>query len=102
MLGTARVKVKNGKMIAAEVLVNQGKIESVRLTGDFFVHPEEAVDQIENNLIGSRAGEDENELAGRAREAVKSYGAQLVGFSEKDVARVVKEAIKNGMESNQA
>ncbi|MHA1630678.1 MAG: lipoate protein ligase C-terminal domain-containing protein [Candidatus Heimdallarchaeota archaeon] len=48
---TARVRTKKG-VIEVELLLSEGKIEQISLTGDFFVYPEDSLEQFENSLIG--------------------------------------------------
>ena len=34
-------------------------INSITITGDFFLYPEETLDELEDNLIGTKLGKDE-------------------------------------------
>lgn len=48
------VKAAKG-LIRAEVRVKEGVIESIRISGDFFLHPPESLWELERVLIGVRA-----------------------------------------------
>ena len=50
--GRADYKVPGGKLIRVRVVHNNGIIESVRFNGDFFMHPEEAMEELEEMLSG--------------------------------------------------
>lgn len=48
-----RVKrVPNGKTLELYVKICSGRIENIVISGDFFAHPEEVIEEIENNLRG--------------------------------------------------
>lgn len=44
---------KAAKLIKVELDVANNKISSIRITGDFFMYPEEAIRKLENELINS-------------------------------------------------
>ncbi len=50
--GKADYKVPGGKLIRVRVWHRNGIIEKVRFHGDFFIHPEEAIEELENGLVG--------------------------------------------------
>ena len=67
----AEFKVPGGKLIQAEVQVTEDKLSLVKLSGDFFMHPEEAITDLEAALTGVK---------------VDDFGAALDRFfSEKDL-----------------
>ena len=43
-------KVPNGKLLKVFLIENSGVIDDIKITGDFFVYPEEAIDELENAL----------------------------------------------------
>lgn len=45
-------KVPNGKLLKIFLHENQGAIESVTITGDFFMYPEESLVELEKKLAG--------------------------------------------------
>jgi len=44
-------KIPNGKLLKVKIEHNDNKIKSIKITGDFFIYPEEAIDKIEKELI---------------------------------------------------
>lgn len=44
----AEYKVPGGKLLVAETEVNDGVLTTVKVMGDFFMHPEEAINDLEN------------------------------------------------------
>jgi len=51
---TATTTTKLGKIVKIKLAYKQKSqlIHSIRITGDFFVHPEEAIEQLEQELCG--------------------------------------------------
>ncbi len=92
-MGKAEFKVPGGKLIRARVEVVNGKVKFVRFTGDFFMTPEEDLEELENRLIGIEANPD------GAREAVISYfkakGTSIVGGTPEDFAHVLAMALRS-------
>ena len=61
----------------------------VSVTGDFFIEPPEAREEIEEVLVNLDHETDEEKIV----EAVQSIEAQLIGFSAEDVAEAFREAV---------
>ncbi len=51
-------KVPNGKLLKIFLEDKDGKITSVKITGDFFVHPEENIEKLEAHLCGCALSKD--------------------------------------------
>ncbi|MCL5419325.1 MAG: biotin--protein ligase [Candidatus Marsarchaeota archaeon] len=101
MEGSAKQKVPGGKLISVRISFDT-LISRVEITGDFFLHPEEALSCIEGSMAGVKADEPEQEMAARVRSAAESHGIEMIGITPEAVASTVKMAIRNGMESNKA
>ena len=52
--GKAINKVAGGKLIKVSLGVEDGRIVDIKVTGDFFMHPEEKIEELENTLTGVR------------------------------------------------
>lgn len=91
-MGIASLKIAGGTLVKAEVTVARGSIASVRLTGDFFLYPEETLSLIESSLEKQKL--EEMELAATVAFVILSNGAQLIGATPRDFARVIMEAAK--------
>jgi len=44
-------KIPNGKLIRLKAEVDDNKIKKISITGDFFLHPEEKIFELEKSLI---------------------------------------------------
>ncbi|MBU4222635.1 MAG: lipoate--protein ligase family protein, partial [Euryarchaeota archaeon] len=51
MIFQAKQKVKEGKVVKVEVDCDE-LIRKVRITGDFFLHPEDILEEIEKSMVG--------------------------------------------------
>ncbi len=84
-------KVTGGKLVAADVEVDAGVISSVAISGDFFLEPDEVLDDINEALVGRPENSTVAEMAS-VIESVTS-GAHLVGFTPEAVAIAVRRAL---------
>ncbi|MBN2229672.1 MAG: biotin--protein ligase [Candidatus Thorarchaeota archaeon] len=84
-------KVPAGKLIKVKVLLESNRISEVIITGDFFLHPEEGLHEIEQSLKGSSF--EIPEMAARIRKALESIDGQLIGVSPEDFALTIRNAI---------
>jgi len=88
VLGTAELKVPGGKLIRADISVKDGKIRRIVITGDFFLHPEDVLEQLEEKLLGSNT----EEIGKIIRQFFTESKAVLVGVDVKDFAEVILAA----------
>ncbi len=82
----AEYKVPGGKLLVAETEVKDGVLTTVKVTGDFFMHPEEAINDLEEALRGRDASQIGEIVEG-------FFGGKeitLFGVSENDFAHVLK------------
>ena len=101
MKGRASKKVEGGKLV--RVSVEGGYIiENVRITGDFFLHPEEAIDDLETAIVNCHMSDSEGMICEQLKKTIKQKNIELVGITPESLASVVKEAFRGGMESNSA
>jgi lipoate-protein ligase A len=84
-------KIPDGKLVCISVECSEGKTTSVKITGDFFLHPEEALERIENSLIGISSDIEEKEVVSRISGSLE--GAQLIGAKAEDLARIFRKAV---------
>ncbi|OZI74759.1 biotin--protein ligase [Bordetella genomosp. 12] len=85
-------KVPGGKLVVADVAIGHGLLTEVRISGDFFLEPPEALACINRALTGLPADADEAQLAQAVRQALPA-DAELFGFSPEAVAVVVRRAL---------
>ncbi len=89
----ASQKVKEGKLVKVEVECD-GFIKKIKITGDFFLHPEDVLETIEKSILGLRKDAGKDEIASRIHEIVEANDVQMIGISTESLAQVIKEALK--------
>jgi hypothetical protein len=85
-------KVPGGKLVVVDLEVKDGLLADVRLSGDFFLEPPEALEHINAGLCGLPADSDEARLAAAVAAALPG-DAELFGFSPEAVAVTVLRAL---------
>lgn len=93
MEGSATEKVPGGKLVRMKIDYDE-KINSAKITGDFFLHPEESISEIENSLLGISKNETEENISKKVFELVQEKNLQLIGIDPAAIARVTKAAMK--------
>lgn len=85
-----------GKLVAVEVRVAGGRLDGVRVRGDFFLHPEAAtaatLDGIADALNGQPAALEVGALAAHVRAAIP-FGVELLGTTPEAIAVAVRRAV---------
>lgn len=84
-------KVPQGKLVVVDCEVADGRIRNVELSGDFFLHPDEALRAMRQAIEGLPVETNVNELTERVRAA--SEGAELLGITPEGVAVAVRRAL---------
>lgn len=87
-------KILDGKLIRIEIDVEDNLVRSVKITGDFFLFPENTLEEIENSIIESALPLDKEELTTRIKNVLRFNEAELVGASPEDISLLVEEATK--------
>lgn len=85
-------KVPGGKLVVVDLEVENGRLANVRLSGDFFLEPPEALDLINQALSGLPADADPARLAQAVQAALPSK-AEMFGFSAQAVAITIQRAL---------
>jgi len=89
-VGTSNYKAAGG-LIRTTVEVVDEKISEVVISGDFFMLPNEAIAQLEREIIGSSIEEDE--LLRRIRVAYSENGIISPGVTPEDIKTTIRKAI---------
>ena len=96
---SSELKVPGGKLVSCQLTVKKGAgaptLVKLGFYGDFFLHPEEKIEEIEEALM--TAGLDE--LLERTRAAFQDEELELVGVGVEDFVKVVEEALKKSRET---
>ena len=85
-------KVPGGKLVVVDLAVEEGRLARVRISGDFFLDPDDALELMDAALAGQPADADVAAL-GRALDAALPPGVSLVGFDTRAVAIAVRRAL---------
>ncbi|WP_344394979.1 biotin/lipoate A/B protein ligase family protein [Actinomadura alba] len=87
-------KVPGGKLVVADVDVRDGRLANVRISGDFFLEPDEALETIDGALEGLPSVLEARDLAARV-DAALPPGAVLFGFSAAAVGIAIRRALSH-------
>ena len=85
-------KTPGGKLVVADFAVIDGRLRQVRISGDFFLYPEEALATITAALEGAPATADQPTLTERIAAAL-APDVTMLGFSPDAVARAVRRGL---------
>jgi lipoate-protein ligase A len=88
-------KTPGGKLVAVDFRLDQGLLRQVRVHGDFFLYPEEALGSITNALEGVSSELTGDELARRIATAIPE-GTEWLGSSPAALAMAVQRALSSG------
>jgi lipoate-protein ligase A len=92
MIFQAKQKVKEGKVVKVEIDCNE-LIRKVRITGDFFLHPEDILEEIEKSMVGLEKNADEGTIISHILKVIADRDVQMIGISPGSIARLIKEAM---------
>jgi lipoate-protein ligase A len=92
MRSFAERKVLGGKLVGVE-LEHGSSITRVRITGDFFIYPEESLQKIETSLVGLSASADLKEIVERISRVVAKEKAELIGVTPEAIAVTMLKAV---------
>ncbi|MGW1161959.1 lipoate--protein ligase family protein [Streptomyces sp. NPDC002513] len=85
-------KVPGGKLVVVDLDDHDGVLRDVRVAGDFFLEPDEALLAIDRALEGAPATTEASELAERIREGLPE-GAVMYGLTPEGIATAVRRAL---------
>jgi lipoate-protein ligase A len=85
-------KVPGGKLVVVDLDLVDGRIANFRLAGDFFLEPDDALEQIDRAINGLAADSDAKTIAAAVQQSLPP-NAVMLGFSPEAVATTVRRAI---------
>ncbi len=85
-------KVKEGKVVKIELDCDD-VIKNIRITGDFFLHPEDMLDEIEKSIVGLDRNSDEATIISKIQKRIAASDVQMIGISPESIALLVREAL---------
>ena len=86
-------KVPGGKLVVVDLEVVDDRIAAFRLSGDFFLEPDDALHAIDAAVTGLPADADAQEYTAAVTAALPP-DATLLGFSPEAVATAIRRALK--------
>jgi len=88
----AEYKIPGGKLVVVDLEVVGGRLTSVRLSGDFFLEPPQALDAIDAALEGLPADADGARIVAAVNAALAPPVA-MYGLTAEGIAVVVQRAL---------
>lgn len=85
-------KTPGGKLVTVNFEVRDERLRNVQVTGDFFLYPDEALEDIRSALEGLPASEPAESIIARINQALPE-GTEMVGFSPEAVAIAVERGL---------
>ncbi len=92
MQGVSTEKVAGGKLLRVKVDFDS-KINKVQITGDFFAHPEDVIEKIENSLVGLGKDSSESSIQKKVQDTIIAESADIVGVDASSIARNLVKAL---------
>ncbi len=84
----SELKVVGGKLIRVRCIVEDNVLRKVKITGDFFMHPEEKVDDLERRLTGVNV----HNINSVVEDYFKQTKVTVLGATPSDFARAIQNA----------
>ena len=94
MIAYSSQKVKEGKIVKVEAQYDN-VITRLKISGDFFLHPEEVLDDIEKSMLDLKRDVSFDTLVLKIHKIIKNYDAQMIGISPESLALVIRETLKS-------
>ncbi len=87
-ISRGRYALKDGKLVVVDVTFEEDFIKNIRITGDFFLHPEDRIEYIEDRLKGVAMDDVERVI----RDAMRD--TEYAGISPESLSIAIWEAWK--------
>lgn len=87
----AGLKVLGGKLVRVKFSIKDNRIYDMRITGDFFLHPEDGIEDLERRLNGTEVDEK------RLNDTIHGFLNEkfiLIGAKPEDFVRAIFLAIE--------
>ncbi|MFH1751311.1 MAG: hypothetical protein ABH863_06525 [Candidatus Micrarchaeota archaeon] len=94
-------KVEGGKLLQMELELSDDAMRAkfIKITGDFFIHPEDSLVVLEKALLMAPAGMAASGIASSISEISKSQGIQMLGITPEALAGAFVECIKRAKDA---
>ena len=88
----AEYKVPGGKLVVVDLTTGDNTISSCRIAGDFFLEPDEALEQINAAITGLSVSSSAQDITQAVTQALPD-GVVMMGFSPESIGTVVRRAL---------
>ena len=88
----AEYKVPGGKLVVVDLEVENHRISSCRLAGDFFLEPDDALESINVAIVGLPSSSSSEDIAQAVRSSLDS-DVVMMGFSPEAIGTVIRRAM---------
>jgi hypothetical protein len=82
-------RCSGGKLVKVAVKANGGAIEDIRITGDFFTHPEGVIEALERKLVGMK-----RDQIGRGVKEELGEGTLVIGFNPEELIIMIEKCLR--------
>jgi len=86
-------KIEGGKLITLKIETDNGTIKDIKIYGDFFLHPEESITHIENNLKGLSADSSLQTFTHEIETALAQKRAAFLGITPQQIAETISQTV---------
>lgn len=83
-------KIPGGKLVKVKLWVDAEKIRRIIILGDFFLHPEETIQAIENALVGTEL--NVTSIESIISKVMSESNASLIGATPEDLVTTIMMA----------
>ena len=83
------LKVRGGKLVRCIIEIKKGKIKKIKFSGDFFMHPEEKIEELEKRMIGIMFNEE------KIRKIFDEFfmEVEVIGASKEDFLNLIMKCL---------
>lgn len=86
-------KIPQGKLVRISLDYDTATLQNIKICGDFFIHPEETIEEMERALYHLPVEAAETRIQQLLDRAVHAKNAQLIGVDTQTVAKLIHEVI---------
>ncbi len=86
-------KIPNGKLVRISLDYDTATLQKAKICGDFFIHPEETIEEMEFVLHHLPVEAGEQRIKDLLDRVVLTKKAQLIGVDTLSLAKLIHEAI---------
>ncbi|MBD3204703.1 hypothetical protein GF327_10510 [Candidatus Woesearchaeota archaeon] len=94
--GKSVTKKKEEKLLKIDLNFKNNKITDIKIKGDFFAYPEEAIEKLEKELIDCKL--DSDSLTDKIKYFMKKNKVKLFGLSVESIAEGIMKARSSGQQ----